>query len=134
MLTAKTQVFAPKPLWSCLPPVIFNKGFTVAADGEAVDLGLLSGLKWASFNIGANEPHECGSYFQCGGLKDVASFTIDNSIYHTGPDYFDGLMKYIPSIQAYMWSGADNPEKSPFFTIRTKSSTSDWAAYGACLQ
>ena len=31
---------------------------------EAVDLGLPSGLKWASFNIGASKPEEYGDRFQ----------------------------------------------------------------------
>lgn len=30
---------------------------------EAVDLGLPSGTKWASCNIGATKPEEYGSYF-----------------------------------------------------------------------
>ena len=33
---------------------------------EAVDLGLPSGLKWASFNIGASKPEEYGDYFAWG--------------------------------------------------------------------
>jgi len=33
---------------------------------EAVDLGLPSGLKWASFNLGATKPEEYGDYFAWG--------------------------------------------------------------------
>ena len=33
---------------------------------EAVDLGLPSGLKWASFNVGASAPEEYGDYFAWG--------------------------------------------------------------------
>ena len=33
---------------------------------EAVDLGLPSGLKWASFNLGASKPEEFGDYYAWG--------------------------------------------------------------------
>jgi hypothetical protein len=36
---------------------------------EAVDLGLPSGLKWASFNLGASKPEECGEYYAWGDVE-----------------------------------------------------------------
>ena len=39
------------------------------ADERAVDLGLPSGLKWASCNIGASKPEEYGDYFAWGETK-----------------------------------------------------------------
>ena len=33
---------------------------------EYVDLGLPSGVKWATFNVGATQPEECGDYFAWG--------------------------------------------------------------------
>lgn len=36
---------------------------------EAVDLGLPSGLKWATFNVGATKPEECGGYYAWGETK-----------------------------------------------------------------
>ena len=43
---------------------------------EAVDLGLPSGLKWASFNLGATAPEEIGTYY---AWKDVATETYYGS-------------------------------------------------------
>ena len=45
----------------------------VKAIPEAKDLGLPSGTKWASFNIGANRPEEYGEYYAWGesGVKDA---------------------------------------------------------------
>lgn len=40
-----------------------------ASAHECVDLGLPSGTKWATCNIGANAPHEYGDYFQWGELE-----------------------------------------------------------------
>ena len=36
---------------------------------EAVDLGLPSGVKWASFNVGATKPEEYGDYFAWGATE-----------------------------------------------------------------
>lgn len=65
---------------------------------EYVDLGLPSGLKWASCNIGANSPEESGSYFAWGetSSKDYCRWSTyklcqgtENSItkYCTDRDY-----------------------------------------------
>lgn len=39
------------------------------AEPELVDLGLPSGLKWASFNLGATKPEEYGDYFAWGEVE-----------------------------------------------------------------
>ena len=48
--------------------VVFESEPTVPVP-EAVDLGLPSGLKWASFNLGASEPDEYGDYFAWGEVE-----------------------------------------------------------------
>ena len=48
------------------------EGWTVITDSqvpEAVDLGLPSGLKWASFNLGASAPEEYGDYYAWGEIE-----------------------------------------------------------------
>lgn len=47
---------------------------------EAVDLGLPSGLKWASCNIGATSPEECGDYFAWGEIDPKSNYSEFNSI------------------------------------------------------
>ncbi len=42
---------------------------------EAVDLGLPSGLKWATCNVGANKPEGYGSYFAWGETFSKTEFT-----------------------------------------------------------
>ena len=46
---------------------------------EYVDLGLPSGLKWATCNVGANTPHEYGNYYTWGETSAKSSYTSDNS-------------------------------------------------------
>lgn len=40
---------------------------------EAIDLGLPSGLKWASFNLGASKPEEYGDYYAWGDVEPYYS-------------------------------------------------------------
>lgn len=45
---------------------------------EAVDLGLPSGLKWASFNVGATAPEEYGDYYAWGEVTTKDKFSYAN--------------------------------------------------------
>ena len=42
---------------------------------EAIDLGLPSGIKWASFNLGATRPEEFGDYFAWGETEPKDEYT-----------------------------------------------------------
>ena len=46
---------------------------------EYVDLGLPSGLKWATCNVGANKPEEYGNYYAWGEIKTKDTYTERNS-------------------------------------------------------
>ena len=56
--------------------------YTTAAP-EAIDLGLVSGLKWASFNLGATQPEEYGDYFAWGETRPYY-FSLDPLIWNPG--------------------------------------------------
>ena len=47
---------------------------------EYVDLGLPSGLKWATCNVGAENPEDYGDYFAWGETKTKDTYTADNNI------------------------------------------------------
>jgi len=47
---------------------------------EYVDLGLPSGLKWATCNVGASSPEEYGDYFAWGETETKSEYTYDNSL------------------------------------------------------
>ncbi len=62
---------------------------------EYVDLGLPSGLKWATHNVGAFDIYEIGSYFAWGELKPKNSFSMNNSLTYGLPiDDFSGNAEY----------------------------------------
>lgn len=59
----------------------FSKG--MENGHEWVDLGL--SVKWATCNVGANQPEDYGDYFAWGELYDKASYTKDNYAYQYNP-------------------------------------------------
>ena len=88
----------PKMIMSTLTPVVSSEN-----GHEYVDLGLPSGLKWATCNVGANTPEESGDYFAwgetssksnydwstykwCNGSKTTLSKYINNASYGTVVD------------------------------------------------
>lgn len=48
--------------------------------GKVIDLGLPSGTKWASCNVGASAPEDYGDYFAWGETTTKDSYTDDNSV------------------------------------------------------
>ncbi|MCQ2313491.1 MAG: hypothetical protein MJZ84_08625, partial [Paludibacteraceae bacterium] len=75
------------------------------ANVESVDLGLPSGLKWATFNVGATKPEEYGDYFAWGETAP-----------HQDNDYSSGKYTY-----------TDNPTTLPLdHDAATANWGSDW--------
>ena len=88
----------------------------------AVDLGLPSGLKWASFNLGATKPEEYGDYYAWGetepyyeSLEPLTWKEGKEAGYHW-PSYkwcngdANKLTKYCPANMASYWDGAGIPD------------------------
>lgn len=75
---------------------------------EYVDLGLPSGLKWATCNIGAKSPEEYGDYYAWGETetkdiysKDTYKFYKTETVSEGGFDIeYSGYTKYIPQNKA----------------------------------
>ena len=59
---------------------------------EAIDLGLPSGTKWASWNIGATKPEESGGYFAWGETEEKDYYGWNNYKWCNGTYY--SLTKY----------------------------------------
>ena len=56
-----------------------SKKSNVHEGHEWVDLGLPSGLKWATCNVGASTPGDYGNYYAWGEINTKAIYTEDNS-------------------------------------------------------
>lgn len=57
---------------------------------EFVDLGLPSGLKWATTNVGASKPEEYGLYFAWGETQGYTGITSDKGFYWGDYKYSSG--------------------------------------------
>ena len=89
-----------------------NKQYPKIINGhEYVDLGLPSGLKWATCNVGANKPEDYGDYFAWGETSTKAEYNSDNC-----PTY--GLSKSELQSQGYIDS--DGNITSQYDTARAK--------------
>ncbi|MDO5447285.1 MAG: carboxypeptidase regulatory-like domain-containing protein, partial [Prevotellaceae bacterium] len=51
---------------------------------QSVDLGLTSGVKWATFNVGASKPEEIGDFYAWGETKTKSEYTWENYPYAEG--------------------------------------------------
>ena len=78
--------------------------FTVIVPVEtavAVDMGLPSGLKWASYNLGATKPEEFGDYYAWGEVTpQKTDYTWETYKFYAGWDEYSNvkLSKYFSSV------------------------------------
>ena len=71
----------------------YKGGYVPApADVQAVDLGLPSGIKWASCNIGAETPEDYGNYYAWGEFLPKGNYSWGTYKYANGAS--DKLTKY----------------------------------------
>lgn len=71
----------------------YEGGITPApADVQAVDLGLPSGIKWASCNVGAEKPEDYGNYYAWGEVLPKEDYSWATYKYANGDA--DKLTKY----------------------------------------
>ena len=97
--TTKTQTITRSNLLAM--PAVNYVGTPIAQGPEAVDLGLPSGLKWATCNVGANAPEEYGDYFAWGDTEPY--YTEGHSQDSPCSDWKDGKSSgyFWPSHQWY---------------------------------
>lgn len=65
------------------------------ANVEAVDLGLPSGTRWASCNVGASSPEEYGGYYSWGETEEKDDYSWNNYSYLETYEKFDGYTRII---------------------------------------
>ena len=63
----------------------YKGGYVLApADVQAVDLGLPSGIKWASCNVGAEKPEDYGNYYAWGEVLPKEDYSCTTYKYANG--------------------------------------------------
>ena len=63
--------------------------------GEAIDLGLPSGTKWANMNVGASTPEDYGGYYAWGEIEEKENYSWSTYKWCNGSD--DTMTKYCTS-------------------------------------
>ena len=90
-----------------MSPIEAEGGAPIAPIPEAVDLGLPSGLKWASFNVGASKPEDAGDYYAWAEIEPYYS-SLDPLTWKEGKE--DGYW-----YTSYKWLN-ENLELTKYFT------------------
>lgn len=81
-------------------------GGGMGCDCDYVDLGLPSGTLWATCNVGANSPEECGDYFAWGETETKSVFSWANYRYCCGSE--SRLTKYCGFLYEGFYEYTDN--------------------------
>ena len=87
---------------------------------DYVDLGLPSGLKWATCNVGASSPEDYGDYYAWGEVETKRSYTEENSItYGKSMSDISGNPSY--DVARKKWGSSWRlPTKAEFQELRDK--------------
>ena len=101
--------------------VVFAQVHGVENGHEWVDLGLPSGTKWATCNVGAKRPEQRGHYFAWGEVKPKSDY--DAGTYKYG----NGCRRYNYKITRY--NTVNNYGKNGFVDRKTVLELEDDAAY-----
>ena len=88
-----------------LPVIGLGGTLTISGSHEYIDLGLPSGLLWATCNVGANAPEEYGDYFAWGETQPKDVYNWDTYQYYDGSNVTkytgsDGLTILLPEDDA----------------------------------
>ena len=103
---------------------------------EYVDLGLPSGTKWATCNVGANSETDYGLYFECGGIVGVDSLCCEND-FDSNKIRYDVKEKatlHIDNDAAHMHMGGKwhMPTKEQFEELLDKNNTTSIWLHDYC--
>ena len=93
----------------CKKDTLFEEGdvlYSGSINGyKYIDLGLPSGLKWATCNVGASSPEEYGDYYAWGETETKSTYTSDNcSTYGVRMNDISGNAQY--DVARKKWGGS----------------------------
>ena len=92
---------------------------------EYVDLGLPSGLKWATCNVGATKPEEPGDYFAWGETATKEDYSW-STLQYCKDNEGKKFSKYVPSDQADYWVGEGSPDNKTVLDAEDDAATANW--------
>lgn len=96
---------------------------------EYVDMGLPSGLKWATCNVGADKPEDYGDYFAWGEIQKKKSYTNENTFLNNNLNISgDSRYDMAHALWSYSWR---LPTKTEFEELINNCQWK-WVAKGGC--
>lgn len=97
---------------------------SLPASVEAVDLGLPSGLKWATCNVGATKAEEYGVYFAWGETAPKTNYNWSNYKWCNGA--YNKLTKYCT--QSSFWDGSEPMDNKTVLDAEDDAARANWGA------
>lgn len=95
---------------------------------ELVDLGLPSGIKWASMNVGASANSDNGYYFAWGEVAQKSTYTIANSVYTNNDSYRNISGAASTDAATHFWGGTWRMPSVTEFDELVSKCTWKWTA------
>lgn len=92
---------------------------------EWVDLGLPSGTKWSTCNLGASGPTENGNYYAWGETSTKSVFAWSSQKYCTDSSGAH-FSKYVPSDKSNNWSGSGSPDNKTRMDLSDDAARANW--------
>ena len=103
---------------------------TIPDGVEAVDLGLPSGLKWATFNVGATAPEEYGDYLAWGETEPKTDYSWSTYKFWVSGDYNTYLdikiNKYCLSNYSNHWGESGSPDNKTVLDPEDDAAHVNW--------
>ncbi len=97
---------------------------------EWVDLGLPSGLYWATCNVGATNPEDYGDYYAWGETSTKETFTEDTYTYHSNPTTLPSNADAATANWGAQWRMPTYDELNEFETYCTSTWITQNGVYG----
>ena len=79
-----SKMYGDDRCWGMPLRGIYDDSGADITQGDAIDLGLPSGIKWASRNVGAEAPEEFGNYYAWGEVFTKRNYTWETYKYRDG--------------------------------------------------
>ena len=94
----------------------------IDAEPEAVDLGLPSGIMWASFNVGATKPEEYGEYYAWGETQPKSDYSWSTYKWCSGDN--NKLTKYCTD--SSYWGDSGSPDNKTVLNPEDDAAQLNW--------
>ena len=104
---------------SCAVTVLNN-----TPEPEAVDLGLPSGLKWATMNVGASAPEGYGDSFAWGETRPKYNYSWSTYKWCKGSS--NSQTKYCTSNETSYWGGSGSPDNKTVLDSDDDAASANW--------